>query len=107
MRSISVRVLLLCTTVIALELLLCATVNAQTPTTAIDYLRRASERFQADDLDSAFADASTAIELNPKSVAAYRLRYLIRNKKEPETSHYSDCDMVIQLDPDSPLTAPF
>ena len=47
---------------------------SNTPTNELEYLRRANTYLDAQDPDGAIADCNVAIQLNPESAVAYRLR---------------------------------
>ena len=83
------------------------------PSTEPEYLRRANAYLDARNTDSAIADCSAAIQLNPKSAVAYRLRGWSMALKAYDTVYrgnlrygelfeqaLADYEMAICLDPD-------
>lgn len=93
--------------VVLLLLSICDVLNAQTQSTAEDYLKRGITHFKAGDLDLALKEANAAIQMNPSLVDAYRLRILIFASKDPEWDESGDCDMIVRLAPNAPTTEPF
>src|SRR5687768_11975027 len=90
-----------------LTLAVCGITTAQTQLTAREYLKRGIAYLETGELDAAFAEATRAIELDPKLVGAYQLRFMVTNQKNPQTDNSHDSDMVIRLAPSAPSTAPY
>lgn len=89
-----IRSIFLCT----LILLTVDLAPGQTPTVRI-LLKSGRANLDTGHLDAALADANKAIELEPKNVEGYVLRYQVRVQIKPEVDTSDDCDKIIALAP--------
>jgi tetratricopeptide (TPR) repeat protein len=76
-------------------------VQAQTPITADDYLRRGAARQNQGDLEGAIADSAKAIEIEPHLGSPYITRGLARRKKGDLDGALVDYTKSIAIDPNS------
>lgn len=69
------------------------------PTTAAEFIARATRRFNEKDWNLAIADISAAIRLDPNRGSNYALRALVWAAKHDRAHEIADLDRALELDP--------
>jgi tetratricopeptide (TPR) repeat protein len=102
--------LILVGTLIATQSICCSTVGQSTspkkPTSnneklASEFLEKAGNNFESNDISAAIRDANKAIELNPRLSKAFYLRACCRHVRNDFAGAFQDANYSILLDPNS------